>query len=764
MKFINLSKDTKLKWDTVVENSDDAWMYHQSDWVDFTAEVWGCEPLNFMTELDGNIVAVFPLHRARGDNQLLSTVMGTGGPAIRHGVSPAMRQKILDANFEQVESIAKSVGAPSISIALPVLSKSALNSRWGVNPLVNYHYEDASTHSWVIDLHLPLEEIYDRLSRNAKREINQAKKAGYTIRLLKSAAEMDRYYQIHCETYARTGIKPHPKAYFDGIYANMVVPGHARVWVAEKDGEIVGATNIGTFKKTANYWTTCCLNDHYQNGVYYQLLWHAIESAKNEGYQWFDCAEAFPNARGGKIKGLSDYKSKFGGELHRYFKGKLTLDEGMFSAQIPLRSRIANFLRPLLGETALNKIAHMISVAKGTIMIVKRPWAWWHEIPYMKPYWNKQELRVLVSARGSKHAQTLNEECRQAIKTVLGAEGTVITTSSGRTALRLALSVLKKQFPNKKGVVIPTYGCRGTFDPIVENNLVPYFADIDQNLNIAQESVRGILLKKDDVLAVLVPHLGGAKADIEAIASLAKHHGVIVIEDVCQAFGGQDRRGYWGKHSDMAIFSFGMGKNVMATSGGALLTNIFKDEVVQKARVLRPEADSAVRRRAWGMAARNIFRLTSQRLIQSGDPYGNHSMHPLDASLVMLQLQKLDTIVQARQQNAGRIIEAIQRSGLPIRIQSVDSNIYTKLALIIDDLGVRQSLKRNFLRAGIEIEPMYVPLHLRDFGQAYGTDDLSESEQVYPKVFNIPVRPNLSEKDILRICRVIQKMTKNVKR
>jgi len=349
-------------WDRIVHDSPDTWLYHLYDWLKRTEKIWDLESRSFLVENNGEIIGIFPLQMQKGSRKLYSIFMGTGGAAVKNGILPSFREKVMEGMYDHVEQIASENGCPSVVVYLPPLSESSTNNRWNVNPLVNHFYTDISTHSWIVDLTQPKEGIYKNLSENAKRKIREATKKGYKIRAIKSRSEIDILYDIHCETYHRTGATPHPKEYFLSIYDYVVAKNNAKTWVAvDANDNPVAFTNIGTFKKGAFYWTVCCRDEHFKNGVYYLLLWHAIQSAKDDNFIWFDCAEAFPNVRNGKLKGLSEFKSKFGGELHRFYKGSITFD-----TRVARKTVFENWLKdtelllqPLLGMRTANLITRL---------------------------------------------------------------------------------------------------------------------------------------------------------------------------------------------------------------------------------------------------------------------------------------------------------------------------------------------------------------------------------------------------------------------
>ncbi|MFA5033446.1 MAG: aminotransferase class V-fold PLP-dependent enzyme [bacterium] len=376
------------------------------------------------------------------------------------------------------------------------------------------------------------------------------------------------------------------------------------------------------------------------------------------------------------------------------------------------------------------------------------------KIAFIKPYWGIREFFCGTFYRDSEDnnfVETLTEKFRNK----LNIKGTIIPTSSGRTAFELALKVLKNEYPKRDKVVIPTYGCKGTFDPVIKAGLKPVLVDIGEDLNITSSTVKDYL--NTEVLALLIPHLSGCKAEIESLAKMAKEKGIIVIEDVCQSLGGRDSKGFWGTQYYMAIFSFGMGKNLMATSGGMLVSNILEKEILEESKNLGNENTGTVKKRfenvVWKYFLKKDIEFESRNIISS---YKYNKMHPLDARLLSIQLDRLETVLQKRRNNAEKVIKALKQTGLKFHLQCDKNNVYTKLSLIFENADECSKLKSSFHKMGIEPEEMYTPLHLKNAGIK---SCCPYSEKVYKNIFNIPIRPNLKNKELNMIFKAILNAT-----
>lgn len=145
---------------------------------------------------------------------------------------------------------------------------------------------------------------------------------------------------------------------------------------------------------------------------------------------------------------------------------------------------------------------------------------------------------------------------------IAGSEGAhrVFLTTSGRTALMMALQAMKTQRPERKFVIVPAYVFPSVVLAVRLVGLSVRFAPVGKDLNISASTCERSLAL--DVLAVVVVHMYGYVADFAPIQSLARVRGVFVIEDsahcVPQAVSANPVRA----GGDCSIFSFGLSKAV----------------------------------------------------------------------------------------------------------------------------------------------------------------------------------------------------------
>lgn len=146
----------------------------------------------------------------------------------------------------------------------------------------------------------------------------------------------------------------------------------------------------------------------------------------------------------------------------------------------------------------------------------------------------------------------------------------VVACTSGTTALELALRAAGIG-PGDE-VIVPPYTFIATATSVITANAVPVFADIQPDtLNIDPRAVEAAITPR--TAAVIVVHLGGMPADMNALRDVAGRHGIDIIEDCAQAHGAEYQGKRVGSLGNAGCFSFQSSKNITAGEGGAVATN-----------------------------------------------------------------------------------------------------------------------------------------------------------------------------------------------
>src|SRR5262249_19990749 len=139
---------------------------------------------------------------------------------------------------------------------------------------------------------------------------------------------------------------------------------------------------------------------------------------------------------------------------------------------------------------------------------------------------------------------------------------------SGSLALAVALAACGVGHGDE--VVIPSFCCTAVVPPILNLGAVPVFADVGAELNVTAANVEDAWTQKTK--AVIVPHLFGNPADIEAIEKISRSRNIAVIDDAAQALGATINGRPAGSFGDVGIISFGAEKVCSGIGGGVAVS------------------------------------------------------------------------------------------------------------------------------------------------------------------------------------------------
>jgi len=112
----------------------------------------------------------------------------------------------------------------------------------------------------------------------------------------------------------------------------------------------------------------------------------------------------------------------------------------------------------------------------------------------------------------------------------------------------------------------------GTYMPILSCQAIPVFCDIDPFTGCpAPEDIERRI--SPHTKAMIIVHLGGMPAEMDAIMEIAKQHNIVVIEDCSHAHGATYKGKKIGSIGDIGCFSMQTGKLLPSGEGGIMITN-----------------------------------------------------------------------------------------------------------------------------------------------------------------------------------------------
>lgn len=235
--------------------------------------------------------------------------------------------------------------------------------------------------------------------------------------------------------------------------------------------------------------------------------------------------------------------------------------------------------------------------------------------------------------------------------------------------------------------------------------------------------------------AIIPVHLYGQPADMDPILELAEHHGLIVIEDACQAHGATYKGKPVGSLGHAAAFSFYPGKNLGAYGdAGAVVTSDTK--VAELLKMLRN----------YGSAQKYHHKMRGF----------NRRLDTLQAAVLRVKLPHLEAWSAARRQHAKLYNELLEDSALvPIEADYARSVYH----LYVVRVKNREELQANLQAQGVSTGIHYpIPVHLQPAYQdlGYQGGDFPITERYAKEILSLPMYPELPLEQIERVAQAIK--------
>ena len=322
-----------------------------------------------------------------------------------------------------------------------------------------------------------------------------------------------------------------------------------------------------------------------------------------------------------------------------------------------------------------------------------------------------------------------------------------LLVNSGSSANLVALSCLTspklgdRQLKPGDEVITVAAGFPTTVNPIIQNNLVPVFVDVDiPTYNIDPSQLEPALSSR--TRAIMIAHTLGNPFDLGAVAAFAKKHNLWLVEDCCDAVGATYQGKNVGTFGDLATVSFYPAHHITMGEGGCVLTDRPRlKTLVESFRDwgrdcwCAPGADNTCGKRFdWQLGS--LPHGYDHKYIYSHIGY-NLKLTDMQAAVGVAQLGKLDAFVAARRANFAGLHEGLSdlqeffllpeatpgsdpswfgfplivREGAPFSRAQLVNHLNAR------KIGTRQVFAGNLLR-----QPAYSGIEYRQIGDLPNTD------------------------------------------
>jgi CDP-6-deoxy-D-xylo-4-hexulose-3-dehydrase len=293
-------------------------------------------------------------------------------------------------------------------------------------------------------------------------------------------------------------------------------------------------------------------------------------------------------------------------------------------------------------------------------------------ISYAGRVYDEKEMISLVDASldfwltAGRYAKQFEEELAK----FLGVKYCLLT-NSGSSANLLAISALtspklgERRLKPEDEVITTACGFPTTVNPIIQNNLVPVFIDVDLGTyNIQVEKLEEAITEKTK--AIFIPHTLGNPAELDKIMENVKKYDLWFVEDNCDSLGSKYNGKYTGTFGHVSTCSFYPAHHITMGEGGAVLTNDpLLNKIIASFRDwgrdcwCEPGCDNTCGKR-FGWQLGKLPYGYDHKYIYSHIGY-NLKITDMQAAIGVEQLKKLPGFIEKRRENFRMLYEGLRK-------------------------------------------------------------------------------------------------------
>jgi len=341
-------------------------------------------------------------------------------------------------------------------------------------------------------------------------------------------------------------------------------------------------------------------------------------------------------------------------------------------------------------------------------------------------------------------------------------------TNSGSSANLLAVTAITNHVFGERAakpgdeVITVAAGFPTTVNPIIQNNLIPVFLDVDLDTCTPDITEIEMSIVKGKTKAVMVANPLGNPVDSESIREICDEFNIFFIEDNCDGCGSTLNGKKAGTFGDISTLSFYPAHQMCGGEGGAVITKLpMIDRVVDSYRSwgrdcwCEPGKDNTCGKR-FSQSCKTLPDGYDHKFMYSNIGY-NLKGTEFSAALLDAQIDKIDYFVAMRRLNWGRLRKGLDKYSKYFKFMQPTPNSepswfgfmmtikepspFTRLELVqyLEEhkVGTRLLFGGNLLR-----QPMYK-------GITYQVNsELPYTDYICKNSFWIGVHPSLHEEEI----------------
>lgn len=316
-----------------------------------------------------------------------------------------------------------------------------------------------------------------------------------------------------------------------------------------------------------------------------------------------------------------------------------------------------------------------------------------------------------------------------------------ISCSSGTDALLMPLLALG--IGQGDAVFTSPFTFIASAEVIALTGATPVFVDIEPDtFNISatelEKQIQRITKEGRLTAKLIIPvDLFGLTANYTQINTIAKKHGLLILEDAAQSFGASQFDKKACSFGDIAATSFYPAKPLGCYGdGGAIFTS--DDEIAEVLKSIRVHGQGADK--------------------YNNDRIGlNGRLDTIQAAILIEKLSIFDEEIDLRNKAAklySELLTIVQTPQIPKNYKSV----WAQYSVLARDAAHRKQIMTNLQNHGIPSVIYYPkPLHLQKAFSSldYKIGDFPVSEDIANRIFSLPMHPYLTDSEIEKVCEVV---------
>lgn len=338
------------------------------------------------------------------------------------------------------------------------------------------------------------------------------------------------------------------------------------------------------------------------------------------------------------------------------------------------------------------------------------------------------------------------EEFEKKVADFIGVKYAV-AVNSGTSGLHLCIKSLGIKDGDE--VITTPFSFIASANCMLFERAKPVFVDIDENtLCIDVNKIEKAIAKKTK--AILPVHIFGHSCEMDKIMEIAKKYNLAVIEDACEAIGGEYKGKKVGSFGNCGVFAFYPNKVITTAEGGMIVTD--NEKIAKLCQSMRNQGRDEGD--AW---------LSHSRLGY------NYRMSELSAALGSVQMDRINEILEKRQKTADYYNKRLsQIEGIKVPYVGPDVKLSWFVYVIrLDQTRFsrqdRDQIMNELNSKGINCGNYFPPIHLEPFYVnmfGYKQGSFPVTEKLSNLTIALPFYNNLTEAEIKYVCDSLEEILK----